>query len=203
MLCVSDPTLPKDEAMDRIVKLLVCAAIAAATLPALAAERGNAEAGRELVNRSCVTCHAPNGVARAADSAPPLSFIARDNKYRAAFVRGWLMDPHPPMPGIQLSRQQINDVIAYLETLPVGAGDAAQGKRFAQSECAGCHGVDANQRSRNQAAPSFPDIAASPGLTATAIRVWLQSPHATMPNIKLSDEDKDNVIAYLLSLKRA
>jgi hypothetical protein len=29
------------------------------------------------------------------------------------------MDPHPPMPGIMLSRQQISDIIAYLDSLPV------------------------------------------------------------------------------------
>jgi hypothetical protein len=28
------------------------------------------------------------------------------------------MDPHPPMPGIMLSRQQINDIIAYLNSVP-------------------------------------------------------------------------------------
>jgi len=113
------------------------------------------------------------------------------------------MNPHPPMPGIPLSRQQISDIVAYLETLPVDSGDAAAGKRFAQMECAGCHGIERDERSRNRAAPSFADIAASPGLTATAIRVWLQSPHATMPNLSLKDEDKDNVISYLLSLKPA
>ena len=111
------------------------------------------------------------------------------------------MQPHPPMPGIPLSRQQISDIVSYLGTLPVASGDAVEGKRFAEMECAGCHGVDRDGRSRNRAAPSFADIAASAGLTATAIRVWLQSPHATMPNLQLKDEDKDNVIAYLLSLK--
>ena len=169
--------------------------------PTSAAERGNPEAGRALVDRSCVSCHAPAGVTRASDTAPPLSFLARDNKYRAAFVRGWLMNPHPPMPGIPLSRQQISDIVAYLETLPIAAGDPAQGKQFAEAQCSACHGVGRNENSRNRAAPSFGDIAASAGLTATAIRVWLQSPHATMPNIRLNDEDKDNVIAYLLSLK--
>jgi mono/diheme cytochrome c family protein len=33
------------------------------------------------------------------------------------------MDPHPPMPGIMLSRQQINDIIAYLNSLPVAGRD--------------------------------------------------------------------------------
>jgi mono/diheme cytochrome c family protein len=29
------------------------------------------------------------------------------------------MAPHPPMPSISLSRQQIDDIVAYLSTLPV------------------------------------------------------------------------------------
>jgi len=28
------------------------------------------------------------------------------------------MSPHPPMPSISLSRQQIDDIVAYLGTLP-------------------------------------------------------------------------------------
>jgi mono/diheme cytochrome c family protein len=168
---------------------------------AFGAEHGDAAAGRDLVNRSCVSCHAADDTTRASDTAPTLSFLARQNKYKGTFVRAWLTDPHPPMAGIPLSRQQVSDIIAYLETLPVSSGDAAAGKRFAATQCAGCHGVDRSEHSRNRAAPSFAAIAESPGLTATAIRVWLQSPHPTMPNIKLNDEDKDNVIAYLLSLK--
>jgi mono/diheme cytochrome c family protein len=101
-----------------------------------------------------------------------------------------------------LSRQQISDIVAYLETLRVASGDARAGEQFAKAVCAQCHGVGKGQdRSPNRAAPSFADIAASPGLTATAIRVWLQTPHPTMPNVKLNDAEKDNVVAYLLSLK--
>jgi cytochrome c len=84
-----------------------------------ATNAGNANAGRDLVLRSCTSCHAVNETIKASDGAPPLSFIARDNKQRPAWIRGWLMDPHPPMPGIMLSRQQINDIIAYLDSLPV------------------------------------------------------------------------------------
>ena len=79
---------------------------------------GNPEAGRELVMNSCISCHAPIGTTVATDEAPPLSFVARDNKTNPGWVRGWLMDPHPPMPGIMLSRKQINDVMAYLSSLP-------------------------------------------------------------------------------------
>jgi mono/diheme cytochrome c family protein len=32
-------------------------------------------------------------------------------------VRAWLADPHPPMPNFNLSRQQIDDIVAYLDSL--------------------------------------------------------------------------------------
>jgi len=48
-----------------------------------------------------------------------LWFISKDNKERRAWSRVWLMDPHPPMPSIMLSRQQVDDIIAYLNSLPV------------------------------------------------------------------------------------
>jgi cytochrome c len=83
-----------------------------------AAVAGNAEAGRQLVMRSCSSCHATEAAATATDGAPPFSAVAKTNKERPAWIRGWLMEPHPPMPNISLSREQINDIIAYLGTLP-------------------------------------------------------------------------------------
>src|SRR6266566_993148 len=79
---------------------------------------GDANAGRDLVTRSCSSCHAMNSATIATDGVPPLLVLARDNKERPAWIRGWLMDPHPPMPSISLSRQQIDNIIAYLNTLP-------------------------------------------------------------------------------------
>ena len=97
-----------------IMSLLIGGSAFAAALPP-----GNAEAGKQLVLNSCIACHAPMGATSATDGVPPLSFLAKDNKADPRWVRGWLMDPHPPMPGIMLSRQQVADVIAYLSTLPV------------------------------------------------------------------------------------
>jgi mono/diheme cytochrome c family protein len=104
-----------------MITLRVCAvgvAVFALASPIEAAPAGNAPAGRELIMRSCTGCHATANATNATDTAPPLSFISRDIKNRRAWVRGWLMNPHPPMRGINLSRQEINDVIAYLESLP-------------------------------------------------------------------------------------
>jgi cytochrome c len=101
----------------KLRSLVIAGVLATFALPAAAAT-GNADAGRQLVLRSCTSCHATNTTTAATDGAPPLSFVARDNKQNPAWIRGWLMDPHPPMPGIMLSRQQIDDIVAYLNSLP-------------------------------------------------------------------------------------
>lgn len=89
-----------------------------------------------------------------------------------------------------------------IAALPPASGDANQGHMVAEQVCAQCHAVEPGQtHSPNRAAPAFPEFAASPGVTATAIRVWLQTPHPTMPNIMLDNKEKDDIVAYLLSLK--
>lgn len=101
----------------RITALLALAiGLGYSTLACAAA--GNAEAGRQLVMRSCSSCHATEASTTATDNAPPFSAVAKTNKERPAWIRGWLMSPHPPMPSISLSRQQIDDIVAYLSSLP-------------------------------------------------------------------------------------
>lgn len=95
--------------------LLLAIGLTAYALPAVAA--ADVEAGRQLILKSCSSCHAIDGSNRATDGAPPLSFLAKDNKARPAWVRGWLMDPHPPMPTLMLNRAQIDNIIAYLNML--------------------------------------------------------------------------------------
>src|SRR5690242_16647437 len=84
----------------KLISLCIAGAVASISVPALAAApAGNPDAGRDLVMRSCISCHAPEATKTASDGAPPLSFVAKDNKKNPAWIRGWLMDPHPPMPG--------------------------------------------------------------------------------------------------------
>jgi len=81
-------------------------------------------------------------------------------------------------------------------------GDAKKGAALAASVCAECHAVRVGEtRSPNAKAPTFVSVASSRGMTETALRVWLQTPHPTMPNLMLEENDKDDVIAYILSLK--
>jgi cytochrome c len=101
------------------IAIVVGTVISLGCAPIALAAAGNAEAGRQFVTRSCSSCHATEAAKTATDNAPPFSVVAKTNKDNPAWIRGWLMAPHPPMPNISLSRQQIDDIVAYLSTLPV------------------------------------------------------------------------------------
>jgi mono/diheme cytochrome c family protein len=81
-------------------------------------------------------------------------------------------------------------------------GNARKGAVVAQSVCAQCHAVRAGEkRSPDPMAPSFASVAMWPGMSVMALDVWLQSSHPTMPNFKLTRSDRDDVVAYIMSLK--
>jgi mono/diheme cytochrome c family protein len=81
-------------------------------------------------------------------------------------------------------------------------GDAKKGAILAQTICAECHAVESTEiSSPNTRAPNFASVAKTPGMTAMALRVRLEFPHPMMPNLLLTNEQKDDVVAYLLSLK--
>jgi len=81
--------------------------------------------------------------------------------------------------------------------------DIEAGADYAKQVCAACHAVlpDDQVSPLPQATP-FQTVAESPGMTAYALSVWLQSSHPTMPNIVLEPDDMRNVIAYIRSLDR-
>lgn len=78
---------------------------------------GSSDAGRALAETSCASCHAANSATAASDVAPPFSRIARDRRNDPDWVKAWLTKPHPPMEGVDLTRQQIADIVAYLRSL--------------------------------------------------------------------------------------
>jgi mono/diheme cytochrome c family protein len=93
--------------------LAIAATVAAGS--AAAAERGDAAMGEKLAERWCLSCHSAQ--ARGADTAPPLPQLMRGRGDDTARLRGWLAAPHPPMQGIDLSRQQTEDIVAWLRRL--------------------------------------------------------------------------------------
>lgn len=79
-------------------------------------------------------------------------------------------------------------------------GDPQAGYQYARDVCSTCHGISA-EPSPVPKATRFREIADRPGVTGTALRVWLETSHPTMPNIIVGKQDMLNVIAYILDLK--
>ncbi len=82
--------------------------------------------------------------------------------------------------------------------------DVIRGKAYATQMCGSCHGVNAaDETSPAEKAKTFPQIAATPGMTGMAITAWMHSDHPTMPMLIVRPEHLDAIIAYILSLKPA
>ena len=82
-------------------------------------------------------------------------------------------------------------------------GDPASGLRLATTWCANCHQVAPGSAGPSaDAAPTFRSIARMASTTSMSLRVFLQTPHPNMPNFHLSREEMDDVVAYLISLRR-
>jgi len=83
-------------------------------------------------------------------------------------------------------------------------GDVSQGQSFAQKICSSCHAVLADQfLSPVAEATPFQKVADTPGMTRTALTVFFRTPHKKMPNLIISGTEADDVIAYILGLKRS
>ena len=81
-------------------------------------------------------------------------------------------------------------------------GDPEAGLVYAEGVCSECHAVKKGQRvSPHERAPAFEVVANSRGMTEMALRVWFQSPHPSMPNLRLTEKLSDDLIAYIMSLK--
>lgn len=77
-------------------------------------------------------------------------------------------------------------------------GDPVAGQRFAEASCMSCHGPTEGPKR----APPFAAIAAMPSTTALSLHVFLQTPHPSMPNLILSQTERDDLVAYILTLRR-
>ena len=83
-----------------------------------------------------------------------------------------------------------------------GVGSPRDGLALAQEVCSECHAIRRGQvRSPNSRAPTFLELATAPGMTIAALSVALTTPHAGMPMFKLTTEQREDVIAYILSLR--
>ncbi len=83
------------------------------------AKQPSAQAGLELSRKLCKACHVVDeqGSGATPVGPPPFTSIANKPGQTADLIKGAMILPHPPMPDIQLSNEEMTDIIAYLDTL--------------------------------------------------------------------------------------
>jgi len=79
--------------------------------------------------------------------------------------------------------------------------EARQGRAFAQRICSGCHGIVLGAPSPVAGAPNFYTVASTPGMSSLALRVALETPHHSMPNLMLTPDELRDITAYIMSLR--
>jgi len=78
-------------------------------------------------------------------------------------------------------------------------GVPGAGLRLARQQCATCHAVRSEQ---GTGAMSFVHIANMPSTTSMSLRAFLLTPHPKMPDIRSTPAQIDDLVAYILSLRR-
>jgi mono/diheme cytochrome c family protein len=79
-------------------------------------------------------------------------------------------------------------------------GDVGSGRALARAWCAQCHRVEPGRHGIFEA--DFGEVANLSSTTALSLRVFLQSSHKEMPNVTLKPAEIDDIVSYILSLKR-
>jgi len=109
------------------IAVLVAAASASIGLGVTAAmaqvsgQLADPAAGREVAERLCSNCHAVAANSQSArGDVPPFGTIARLPDQTAERLAGKIIVPHPAMPSVQLTLDEIRNVVAYILSLRDG-----------------------------------------------------------------------------------
>jgi len=91
-------------------------ALAACMTQAALAE--DADNGLRLAQRWCASCHVvSSGQKRGSDVTRSFASIAQRPNFNAEKLAFFLLDPHPIMPNMSLTRNEAQDIAAYIATL--------------------------------------------------------------------------------------
>jgi mono/diheme cytochrome c family protein len=95
-----------------------CLVLAVALLP----QPGNAadaDNGSRIAHRWCEACHVvtPTQHRATTDQAPPFATIAKRPGFTSAKIALFLLDPHPKMPDMSLTRTEAADLAGFIGSL--------------------------------------------------------------------------------------
>jgi len=78
---------------------------------------------------------------------------------------------------------------------------AAHGKVMAETWCSACHLVSPEQNRANADVPTFLSISKRLPTDADFLAAFIANPHPPMPNLSLSRQDIQDLLAYIATLK--
>jgi mono/diheme cytochrome c family protein len=81
-------------------------------------------------------------------------------------------------------------------------GNAEVGRLYAINWCTECHSVEPETAGAGRFAPDFTAVAKLPSTTAVSLKAFLRLDHDRMPNFALTPAEADDLVAYILSLRR-
>ena len=102
-----------------LCRALILVALLAAG-PALAAgDTTVTDAGEKLAQQWCAECHVVTGLEGppAIDGVPTFSTVANEPSVTELSLRAFFKTPHPPMPNFILTREQMDEIVAYILSL--------------------------------------------------------------------------------------
>ncbi|MEM8813230.1 MAG: cytochrome c [Pseudomonadota bacterium] len=79
---------------------------------------GDSGEGRKIATQWCSACHVVSESQLSASAAvPPFSAIKRRHEGKMDFLEAFLTQSHPQMPDMNLTYQEIQNLIAYFDSL--------------------------------------------------------------------------------------
>jgi mono/diheme cytochrome c family protein len=97
---------------------LASAALALSIGLSTAAQAADPRHGEELARRWCAACHVVAAdQLKGGDNVPTFASIAHRPEFNPARLAFFLLDPHPKMPNMDLTRREAEDLAAYIAEL--------------------------------------------------------------------------------------
>jgi mono/diheme cytochrome c family protein len=102
----------------QIATRLVAGLVAAVALLAGPANAADPAAGERIAARWCASCHAVGSAQpKARTEAASFAEIARIPEFNERLLAFFLLDPHPKMPDMSLTRAEAASLAAYIHSL--------------------------------------------------------------------------------------
>jgi cytochrome c1 len=182
------------------------------------------KAKRMVFDLGCYACHEIAGFEKARKIGPPLNAIT--SKTTPQFIYRWVKNTksfreHSRMPNPKFSHEEALAVAAYLTDISKQSdytppdtytgGSVERGRELIESAgCKGCHVVTPKDREVRKTDVPY-DIAPELGRIGSKVNPdwllgWIKNPkqynpNTTMPNLRLTDSEAQDIVAYLMSLR--